>query len=306
MYALQIDNLHKTYSNGVNALKGVSLEVEQGDFFALLGPNGAGKSTTIGIICSLINKGTGSVKVFGNDLVTDSQLVRMNIGLVPQEFNFNIFEPIIEILINQAGYYGINRKTAAGRAEIYLKELELWDKRFHMAMELSGGMKRRLMVARALVHEPKLLILDEPTASVDIEIRQSMWEFLKKLNANGTTIILTTHYLEEAESLCNNIAIIDDGITVEHTSMRKLLDQLRTETFVLYVDKNLEAPPICDDYEVRLIDSNTLEVDIKKDQTMNQVFEKLSTLDINVLSMRNKSNRLEQLFISKLHQDKVA
>lgn len=306
MYALQIENLHKTYRNGVHALKGVSLKVEQGDFFALLGPNGAGKSTTIGIICSLINKGTGSVKVFGNDLVTDSQFVRMNIGLVPQEFNFNIFEPIIEILINQAGYYGINRKTATRRAEIYLKELELWDKRFDMAMELSGGMKRRLMIARALVHEPKLLILDEPTASVDIEIRQSMWTFLKKLNANGTTIILTTHYLEEAESLCNTIAIIDDGITIEHTSMRKLLDQLRTETFVLYVDKNLETPPECDDYEVRLIDPNTLEVDIKQDQTMNLVFEKLSTFDINVLSMRNKSNRLEQLFISKLHQDKVA
>lgn len=306
MYALQIENLHKTYANGVNALNGVSLKVEQGDFFALLGPNGAGKSTTIGIICSLINKGEGSVKVFGNDLVMDSEQVRMNIGLVPQEFNFNIFVPIIEILINQAGYYGINRKTATQRAEVYLKALELWDKRFDMAMELSGGMKRRLMIARALVHEPKLLILDEPTASVDIEIRRSMWAFLKKLNDNGTTIILTTHYLEEAENMCNNIAIIDNGVTVEHTSMRQLLNQLRTETFVLYVDKNVTTVPDCGEYEVRLIDSNTLEVDIKHEQTMNSVFDKLSACDINVLSMRNKSNRLEQLFISKLHQDKSA
>ena len=306
MHALEIDNLHKTYSNGVNALKGVSLCVEQGDFFALLGPNGAGKSTAIGIISSLVTKGEGSVKIFGDDLVNDSQSVRMNIGLVPQEFNFNIFEPVGEILINQAGYYGINRKTATERAEFYLKELELWDKRFDMAKELSGGMKRRLMIARALIHQPKLLILDEPTASVDIEIRQSMWAFLKKLNASGTTIILTTHYLEEAESLCNNIAIIDDGITIEHTSMRKLLDRLHTETFVLYVDTDLTAPPDYGDYQVRLIDNNTLEVDLQQNQTMNKVFDYLSTDNINVLSMRNKSNRLEQLFISLLHQGETA
>ena len=306
MHALEIDNLHKTYSNGVNALKGVSLCVEQGDFFALLGPNGAGKSTAIGIISSLVTKGEGSVKIFGDDLVNDSQKVRMNIGLVPQEFNFNIFEPVGEILINQAGYYGINRKTASERAAFYLKELELWDKRFDMAKELSGGMKRRLMIARALIHQPKLLILDEPTASVDIEIRQSMWAFLKKLNACGTTIILTTHYLEEAETLCNNIAIIDNGITIEHTSMRKLLDRLHTETFVLYVDTDLTTLPDCGDYQVRLIDNNTLEVDLQQNQTMNKVFDYLSTGNINVVSMRNKSNRLEQLFIAMLHQGETA
>ena len=306
MHALEIENLHKVYSNGVNALKGVSLTVEEGDFFALLGPNGAGKSTTIGIVSSLINKGTGSVKIFGNDLVVDSQIVRKNIGLVPQEFNFNIFVPVGEILINQAGYYGINRKTATERAKVYLKELELWDKRFEMAKDLSGGMKRRLMIARALIHEPKLLILDEPTASVDIEIRQSMWAFLKRLNASGTTIILTTHYLEEAERLCNNIAIIDDGITIEQTSMRKLLDKLHTETFVLYVDKNLTLAPDCGDYPVRLIDKYTLEVDIRQEQTMNEVFDRLSACDTKVLSMRNKSNRLEQLFISMLNKDKAA
>lgn len=306
MLALEIKDLHKTYSNGVHALKGVSLQVEQGDFFALLGPNGAGKSTTIGIISSLVNIGSGSVRVFGDDLAEDYQKVRMNIGLVPQEFNFNIFEPVIEILINQAGYYGIDRKTATQRAEHYLKELELWDKRFGMAKELSGGMKRRLMIARALIHEPKLLILDEPTASVDIEIRQSMWEFLRKRNAEGTTIILTTHYLEEAENLCNHIAIIDEGITIEHTSMRKLLDQLHTETFVLYVDKDLEKIPLCQGYELRQIDANTLEVDIRQEQNMNDVFDSLSSCDIKVLSLRNKSNRLEQLFIAMLHQGETS
>lgn len=306
MFALQIENLHKTYANGVNALKGVNLTVKQGDFFALLGPNGAGKSTTIGIISSLINKGTGSVKIFDYDMETAAQKAKMEIGLVPQEFNFNIFEPVGEILINQAGYYGIDRKTATKRAEYYLKELDLWDKRFDMAKNLSGGMKRRLMIARALIHEPKLLILDEPTASVDIEIRQSMWAYLKRLNESGTTIILTTHYLEEAESLCNNIAIIDDGITIEQTSMRQLLEQLHTETFVLYVDTHLSDTPDCGNHPVRLIDSNTLEVDLKKDQTMNLVFDRLSSCGISVLTMRNKSNRLEQLFISRLHQDRVA
>lgn len=304
MYALEIEDLHKTYNNGVCALKGVNLKVEKGDFFALLGPNGAGKSTTIGIISSLVNKGTGRVSIFGFDLMLESQQARRHIGLVPQEFNFNIFEPVIEILINQAGYYGIDRKTATKRAEYYLKELELWDKRFGMARALSGGMKRRLMIARALIHEPKLLILDEPTASVDIEIRQSMWVFLKKLNASGTTIILTTHYLEEAENLCNNIAIIDEGITIEQTSMRKLLDQLHMETFVLYVDADLTTAPVCGDYKVKLIDANTLEIEIEQSKTMNPVFEKLSACGIKVLSMRNKSNRLEQLFIAKLHQGK--
>lgn len=306
MYALQIENLHKTYSNGVQALKGVNLTVEQGDFFALLGPNGAGKSTTIGIISSLINKGEGLVKVLQHDLETDPYSVRRNIGLVPQDFNFNIFEPIGEILINQAGYYGIDRTTATKRAEEHLRKLALWDKRHHMAKELSGGMKRRLMIARALMHHPKLLILDEPTASVDIEIRQLMWEHLKEINQNGTTIILTTHYLEEAERLCNSIAIIDDGITIEQTGMRTLLNRLHTETFVLYVDKDVSVLPDCGNYDIRLIDNNTLEVDIKEGQNMNSVFEKLSLCNINVLSMRNKSNRLEQLFISMLHQDKKA
>ncbi len=303
MKALQIQDLHKTYRNGVAALKGVNLDVEQGDFFALLGPNGAGKSTTIGIISSLVNKTSGLVEVFGTSIDDDLSLAKSYIGLVPQEFNFNIFEPVGEILLNQAGYYGINRHDARRRAETYLKKLELWDKRFDMAKELSGGMKRRLMIARALVHEPKLLILDEPTAGVDISIRHSMWDFLKTINDQGTTIILTTHYLEEAESLCNNIAIIDDGITIEQTSMRKLLDRLHTETFILYLDTSLESLPDCDDYSVRLIDDTTMEVDIHEDQSMNALFTQLASCNINVLSMKNKSNRLEQLFISMLHND---
>lgn len=301
MTALKIKDLHKTYANGVVALKGANLEVRQGDFFALLGPNGAGKSTTIGILCSLVNKSSGLVEVFGTSIDDDPARVKSQIGLVPQEFNFNIFQPVGEILINQAGYYGIDRKTATVRAERYLKKLELWDKRFNMAKELSGGMKRRLMIARALVHEPKLLILDEPTAGVDIEIRHSMWQFLKEINAQGTTIILTTHYLEEAESLCNNIAIIDEGITIEQTSMRDLLRRLHTETFVLYLDTALEQLPDCGDYNARLIDSNTIEVDIHEQHSLNQLFLKLSECKIEVLSMKNKSNRLEQLFISMLH-----
>ena len=237
MNALSIQNLQKTYKNGVNALKGVDLAVKEGDFFALLGPNGAGKSTVIGIIASLVNKTSGKVEVFGHDQDERTSDVRMHIGLVPQEFNFNIFEPVGEILINQAGYYGISRSEAKIRAEKHLKQLELWDKRKVMARELSGGMKRRLMIARALMHEPKLLILDEPTAGVDIEIRHSMWEFLKEQNKKGTTIILTTHYLEEAESLCNNIAIINNGVTIEQTRMRSLLDRLHVETFILYHTK---------------------------------------------------------------------
>ncbi len=286
------------------ALKGVNLEVQQGDFFALLGPNGAGKSTTIGILCSLVNKTAGSVKVFGVDLDDDPAWVKSQIGLVPQEFNFNIFQPVGEILINQAGYYGISRKVATERTEHCLKELDLWDKRFEMAKELSGGMKRRLMIARALVHRPKLLILDEPTAGVDIEIRRSMWRFMQQINAQGTTIILTTHYLEEAESLCNNIAIIDAGVTIEQTSMRDLLRRLHTETFVLYLDTQVETLPDCGDYEVRLLDPTTLEVDIHKDQSMNELFAILSACNIHVLSMKNKSNRLEQLFMSMLHNNK--
>ena len=298
MNALNIKNLKKTYKNGVNALKGVDLTVKQGDFFALLGANGAGKSTVIGIICSLVTKSSGLVEVFGRDLDKDSADVRMHIGLVPQEFNFNIFEPVGEILINQAGYYGINRKEATHRAETYLKQLDLWDKRFDMAKELSGGMKRRLMIARALMHRPKLLILDEPTAGVDIEIRHSMWKFLKQVNEAGTTIILTTHYLEEAENLCNNIAIINNGITVEQTQMRSLLDRLHVETFILYLSKATDTLPDCGEHVVRLIDATTLEVDINQQQNISDVFQALQQCDIEVVSMKNKTNRLEQLFIS--------
>jgi len=302
--ALEINDLHKTYRNGVSALKGASLQVEQGDFFALLGPNGAGKSTTIGIICSLVNKTAGEVIINGISIDDDPALARSQIGLVPQEFNFNIFEPVGEILINQAGYYGIDRKTATARAERYLKQLELWDKRFDMARELSGGMKRRLMIARALVHQPSLLILDEPTAGVDIEIRHSMWQFLKQVNAEGTTIILTTHYLEEAESLCNNIAIIDNGITIEQTGMRTLLERLHVETFVLYLDKALHELPDCGDYTIRLLDENTLEVDLHAGQSMNQLYHQISACGLEVVSMKNKSNRLEQLFISMLNDSR--
>lgn len=284
----------------MNALKGVDLTVKEGDFFALLGPNGAGKSTVIGIISSLVNKTSGKVEVFGRDLDTDSADVRMHIGLVPQEFNFNIFEPVGEILINQAGYYGINRVEATKRSEVYLKQLDLWEKRFDMAKELSGGMKRRLMIARALMHQPKLLILDEPTAGVDIEIRRSMWQFLKQQNAKGTTIILTTHYLEEAESLCNDIAIIDHGITIEQTKMRTLLDRLHIETFVLYLADDIDTLPDCKDYSVRKIDNATLEADINAEQDINGLFNILNACDIKVVSMKNKSNRLEQLFVSML------
>jgi ABC-2 type transport system ATP-binding protein len=301
--ALYINNLQKTYKNGVNALKGVDLTVEEGDFFALLGPNGAGKSTAIGIVCSLVTKTSGLVEVFGTSLDTNSADVRMHIGLVPQEFNFNIFEPVGEILINQAGYYGINRKEATERAEVYLKQLDLWDKRFDMAKELSGGMKRRLMIARALMHRPKLLILDEPTAGVDIEIRHSMWKFLKKVNAEGTTIILTTHYLEEAENLCNNIAIIDHGITIEQTQMRSLLNRLHVETFILYLTKKIETLPDCGGYAVKLVDETTLEVDINRQQNLSDIIHRLRECGIEVDSMKNKTNRLEQLFISMMNNN---
>ena len=303
MKALEVNNLYKTYRNGFQALSGVDLEVKPGDFYALLGPNGAGKSTIIGIICSLINKTSGKVRVYGVDLDQDPAAARMHIGLVPQEFNFNIFEPVGEILLNQAGYYGIPRKIARQRAEIYLKKLELWDRRYDMAKELSGGMKRRLMIARALVHEPRLLILDEPTAGVDIEIRYSMWNLMRELNAGGTTIILTTHYLEEAENLCNNIAIINKGITIEQTDMRSLLNRLNLETFVLYLDHEVNELPDCGDYDVRLLDKSTLEVDKHKDHDLNGLYERLSQCNIKVVSMRNKSNRLEQLFISMLNNN---
>jgi len=299
--ALQINSLTKTYKGGFQALKGITLSVKQGDFFALLGPNGAGKSTTIGVITSLVNKTQGQIKVYGYDIDTDLEKAKSFIGLVPQEFNFNQFEPLMNILVNQAGYYGVTRKVAIERAEKYLRQLELWDKRNVAARTLSGGMKRRLMIARALMHEPKMLILDEPTAGVDIEVRRGMWDFLRDLNEQGVTIILTTHYLEEAEMLCRNIAIIDGGEIVEDTSMKALLSQLDVETFILDLncdDKSIELKNI----EHRIIDNRTLEVDLRKEQTLNQVFDQLSNQDIGVLSMRNKSNRLEALFVSLISQ----
>lgn len=301
--ALSIRQLRKVYNNGVVALMGIDLDVKEGDFFALLGPNGAGKSTTIGIITSLVNKTGGTVEVFGHDLDKELSQAKACIGLVPQEFNFNIWEPVIEILINQAGYYGIPRKLASERAERYLKQLDLWDKRHEMARNLSGGMKRRLMIARALVHEPRLLILDEPTAGVDIEIRRSMWAFLRELNRAGTTIILTTHYLEEAESLCRNIAIIDKGELVENTSMKALLAKLQMETFVLDLARPLGTLPPLPVEAPRQLDPTTLEVDICKDHGLNPLFTALSQHGIEVLSMRNKSNRLEQLFMNLLHSN---
>ena len=302
-YALQISSLAKTYKGGFQALKGINLTVEQGDFFALLGPNGAGKSTTIGVITSLVNKTQGQVKVHGYDIDTDLEKAKSFIGLVPQEFNFNQFEPVMNILVNQAGYYGVTRKTAIERAEKYLKQLELWDKRHVAARTLSGGMKRRLMIVRALMHEPKMLILDEPTAGVDIEVRRGMWDFLRELNKQGITIILTTHYLEEAEMLCRNIAIIDDGEIVENTSMKALLAQLDMETFVLDLashDKDI----VLENIDYRVIDDHTLEVDLAKKQNLNQVFEQLSAQHVNVLSMRNKSNRLEALFVNLIANKK--
>ncbi|MCU7845593.1 MAG: ABC transporter ATP-binding protein [Candidatus Thiodiazotropha sp. (ex Monitilora ramsayi)] len=304
MTALTIDNLHKTYRNGFEALKGISLKVQAGDFFALLGPNGAGKSTAISIIASLVNKSSGSISIYGHDLSEDREAAKRLIGLVPQEFNFNMWEPVVEILVNQAGYYGIPRKLAFERAEIYLKQLDLWEKRGTQARWLSGGMKRRLMIARALVHQPRLLILDEPTAGVDIEIRRSMWRFLQEINAKGTTIILTTHYLEEAESLCRNIAIIDHGKIIEQTSMPRLLSQLNTETFVLNLGNPLEAVPDLASYRVKLQDTETLEVEITREQSMNDLFDRLSQLGITVTSMRNKQNRLEQLFIDLVDRSK--
>lgn len=297
MQALAIENLTKTYRSGLTALRGISLAVEEGDFFALLGPNGAGKSTTIGIITSLINKTGGRVQVFGHDLDTAPARVKSCIGLVPQEFNFNQFEPVVEILVNQAGYYGIERHLAFERAEEYLRRLGLWDKRRDMARNLSGGLKRRLMIARALVHRPRLLILDEPTAGVDIEIRRSMWSFLREINRQGTTIILTTHYLEEAESLCRNIAIINHGSIIENTSVKTLLTKLHVETFILDLAEPLGSCPDLPGFPVRLVDSHTLEVEVEKSRGLNGVFKQLTDHGIEVLSMRNKSNRLEELFM---------
>jgi ABC-2 type transport system ATP-binding protein len=299
--ALEISDLHKTYKNGVQALCGINLEVKQGDFFALLGPNGAGKSTAIGIICSLVNKNSGTVKIFGHDLDSELETAKSFIGLVPQEFNFNQFEPTIEIVVNQAGYYGINRKVAYQRAEKYLKQLGLWDKRYTIGRELSGGMKRRLMIARALVHEPKILILDEPTAGVDIEIRRSMWKFLQEINEQGTTIILTTHYLEEAEALCKNIAIINKGVVIENTGMQTLLAKLHVETFILTSEEKLEdklqnwsGEKGCN---MNQIDDLTFEIEISKKYSLNNLFIELDKRNINISSLRSKSNRLEELFV---------
>ncbi|MBA6253038.1 MAG: ABC-2 type transport system ATP-binding protein [Colwellia sp.] len=295
--ALEISGLKKVYKGGFTALKGIDLTVKQGDFFALLGPNGAGKSTTIGIITSLVNKTAGSVKVFGHDIDKELEQAKSYLGLVPQEFNFNQFETLLTILVNQAGYYGVERSLAFKRAEKYLKKLDLWDKRNDAGRMLSGGMKRRLMIARALMHEPQVLILDEPTAGVDIELRRSMWIFLRELNKQGITIILTTHYLEEAEMLCRNIAIIDSGVIVEDTDMKSLLSKLDQETIVFDIDSITHAPEL-DAFTCRLIDDHTLEVDVKKSQLINDIFSQLNGQNINVHSMRNKSNRLEELFVS--------
>ena len=301
-YALRTHQLSKTYANGVIALKGVDLAVAQGDFYALLGPNGAGKSTVIGILCSLVNKTAGNVEIFGVDIDRDFARAKSFLGVVPQEFNFNIFETPLQIVRNQAGYYGINRQTALTQAEKYLKLLGLWDKRAERAGELSGGFKRRLMIARALVHEPRLLILDEPTAGVDIEIRRSMWDFLRQINSAGTTIILTTHYLEEAERLCRNIGIINQGTLVENTSMRTLLRQLNVETFVLDLEQPLTVVPASLAHNAHIVDPTTLEIAVDRDDNLNHVYAMLSAADIKVLSMRNKSNRLEQLFINLVGQ----
>ena len=301
-FALKTVQLTKTYRNGVTALKGVDLAVPTGDFYALLGPNGAGKSTVISVLGSLVIKTGGRVEVFGVDIDIDFPKAKSFLGVVPQEFNFNIFETPLQIVSNQAGYYGIDRPTALARTEKYLTLLGLWDKRDEQAGQLSGGMKRRLMIARALVHEPRLLILDEPTAGVDIEIRRSMWDFLRQINRAGTTIILTTHYLEEAEHLCRNIGIIDNGSLVENTSMRALLRQLHLETYVLDLEHSLERLPPGLDSSARLIDPTTLEIDIKREEYLNDFYDLLSANDIRVRSMRNKANRLEELFINRVGQ----
>ncbi|MCC5890411.1 MAG: ABC transporter ATP-binding protein [Alkalibacterium sp.] len=295
-YALEINDLKKVYTGGVEALRGIDLKVEEGDFYALLGPNGAGKSTTIGIITSLVNKTSGKVKVFDYDIDGELMQAKRQIGLVPQEFNFNPFETVQQIVVNQAGYYGVPRKEAMERSEKYLKQSDLWGKRDTRARMLSGGMKRRLMIARALMHEPRLLILDEPTAGVDIELRRDMWRFLKELNESGTTIILTTHYLEEAEMLCRNIGIIQKGELIEDTSMKTLLAKLQFETFILDIEPT-GAKPVIRGFDSELVDQSTLTVEVARNQGINEVFEQLSEQGIKVLSMRNKSNRLEELFL---------
>jgi ABC-2 type transport system ATP-binding protein len=301
--ALSIRQLTKTYGNGFQALKGIDLDVAEGDFFALLGPNGAGKSTTIGILSTLVNKTSGSVNVFGHDLDREPAKLKRLLGVVPQEFNFNQFEKTFDIVVTQAGYYGIPPKVAKERAEQYLTQLGLWDKRDVPSRSLSGGMKRRLMIARALIHEPRLLILDEPTAGVDIELRRSMWTFLTELNNKGITIILTTHYLEEAEQLCRNIGIIDQGTIAENTSMRNLLGKLTVETFVLDLSQDLTVPPELVGYPCRLLDPRVLEVQVDKNAGITSLFAQLATRNIEVHSLRNKTNRLEELFVSLVEKN---
>ncbi|MCZ4295258.1 ABC transporter ATP-binding protein [Vibrio sinaloensis] len=298
MYALEIEQLRKTYAGGLEALKGISLNVKKGDFYALLGPNGAGKSTTIGVISSLVNKSSGQVKVFGFDIDKDLELAKQNLGLVPQEFNFNQFETVEQIVLQQAGYYGVSKSVAKERAKKYLSKLDLWEKRSERSRNLSGGMKRRLMIARALMHEPQLLILDEPTAGVDIELRRSMWEFLKEINQEqGITIILTTHYLEEAEMLCRNIGIINKGELIENTTMKALLSKLDVETFILDLEEG-SAQPELQGVKSQIFSNDSLEIEIEKTQGLNGIFSQLSEQGIKVLSMRNKANRLEELFVS--------
>ena len=303
--AISIQNLAKTYANGFEALKGITLEVEQGDFFALLGPNGAGKSTTIGVISTLVNKTSGSVEVFGKNVDAHVYETKLDFGVVPQEVNFSLFEKVGDIVMTQAGYYGLPRKIAAQRCEKYLRKLGLWEKRNERSRTLSGGMKRRLMIARALVHEPRLLILDEPTAGVDIELRRSMWEFLTEINNNGTTIILTTHYLEEAEQLCRNIAIIDEGKIVENTSMRKLLNELDSQVYIL--ETTSQIPPgfdlNLDNASLEIVDEHCIEVTVSGGLSVNDVFSVFSEAQIKIDSMRNKTNRLESLFLSKLESN---
>ena len=297
MHALSIKKLTKTYSNGFQALKGIDFDVEAGDFYALLGPNGAGKTTAIGIICSLINKTSGEVEIFGHNIETDIEAAKACIGLVPQELNINIFDTVQNIVVNQAGYYGIPRKLALKRAEHYLGELRLWDRRFDQARSLSGGMKRRLMIARALIHEPKLLMLDEPTAGVDIEIRRSMWQFLRRINDAGTTIILTTHYLEEAESLCRHVAIIDEGKIIEDAPMSTVIRKLQREVFVLSLREPLNEAPELAGFETVLAEDSELEVTVDADYDLNTLFARLNEKGIEVVSLRNKANRLEELFM---------
>ena len=297
MNALEISNLKKTYASGVEALKGISLSVEEGDFYALLGPNGAGKSTTIGIVSSLVTKSDGKVSIFGTDIDQDFAEAKRKLGVVAQEMNFSPFEKVLDIVVTQSGFYGIPKKVALARAEEVLHKLGLWEKKDLQSRTLSGGLKRRLMIAKSLIHQPRLLILDEPTAGVDIELRRGMWDFIRELNKNGTTVILTTHYLEEAEQLCKNIAIIDKGLIVENTSMKDLLKKLDMQTFILDLETNLDTLPAFDGYIVNQIDPSTLRVALNRDQSLNAFFQSLSQLNIQVKSLRNEANRLEELFL---------